>query len=200
MNKPNPTLLPLFLIIAIFSLGTVAIAQSNKGTIVGTVKDPNGALVGGARITVIHTGTGDTREATSDDAGTYTVPNLDPGHYRVSADASGFQTVVFEDVNVETNARLPLDVNFSNIAGATGSVTISSESAPLVESESSVRGDIITGRQVTELPLPQRNYTLLAALSPGVTRPALGGIGGGGNFELPGRVQLLPDACHVMVE
>ncbi len=186
MNKPNQTLLPLFLAIAILSLGTMASAQSNKGTIVGTVKDPNGALVSGAKITVINTGTADTREATSDADGTYTVPNLDPGQYRVSVDATGFQTVVFEDVNVETNARLPLNVNFSNIAGATAEVTISSASAPLVESESSVRGDIITGREVTELPLPQRNYTLLAALSPGVTRPALGGIGGGGNFETGG--------------
>ena len=59
-------------------------------------------------------------------------------------------------------------------------------SAPVVESETSVRGDVITGRQVTDLPIPQRNFTLLAALSPGVTRPNLGLLGGGGNFVAGG--------------
>ncbi|HVG34185.1 MAG TPA: carboxypeptidase-like regulatory domain-containing protein [Pyrinomonadaceae bacterium] len=174
----------LLLVLAAFALP--ALAQNNKGTIVGTVADPNGALVKDARVTVINVATGDTREATTTDDGTYTVPNLEPGQYRVTVDATGFQSVVFEDVKVETNARLPLDVTFSGVAGATGSVTVTAEAAPLVETETSVRGDLITGRQVTELPLPQRNFTLLAALSPGVTRPALGGIGGGGNFESGG--------------
>ena len=139
--------------------------------------------------TVSNNATGETRDATSDDDGTYTVTNLVPGKYKVTADSPGFQSVVFEEVTVETNSRLPLDVNFTAISGTGGTVTVSSEAAPLVESETSVRGDLITGRQVTELPIPQRNFTLLAALSPGVTRPALGTLGGGGNFDSggPGR-------------
>jgi hypothetical protein len=57
----------------------------------------------------------------------------------------------------------------------------------LVESETSVRGDVITGRQVTDLPIPQRNFTLLAALSPGVTRPVIGGaLGGGAGYSNAG--------------
>jgi hypothetical protein len=174
------------LLFVIMACGIVAAAQGSKGTVVGTVQDPNGALVTGARITVTNLATGDTREASSGDDGTYTVTSLEPGKYRVSVDATGFQTVVFEEVTVETNQRLPLDVKFSTIAGATGVVTVNSEAAPLTESESSVRGDLITGRQVTELPIPQRNFTLLAALSPGVTRPALGTLGGGGNFDSGG--------------
>ena len=174
----------LFLLLAFFTLP--AFAQNNKGTIVGTVTDPNGALVNGASITVTNNATGETRSARSNEDGTYTVPNLEPGNYRVSVEATGFQTTVFEDVTVETNARLPLDVNFTTVAGAGGTVTVSAEAAPLVESETSVRGDIITGRQVTELPISQRNFTLLAGLSPGVTRPAVGTLGGGGNFESGG--------------
>jgi hypothetical protein len=163
----------LALLLACFTFP--ALAQNNKGTIVGTVTDPNGALVASASITVVNTATQDTRKATTNEDGTYTVPNLEPGRYRVSVEAAGFQTTVFEDVTVETNARLPLDVNFTNVAGASGSVTVSS-----------VRGDLITGRQVTELPISQRNFTLLAGLSPGVTRPAIGSLGGGGNFESGG--------------
>jgi hypothetical protein len=171
-------LLPLFVVI----LAASALGQSNKATIVGTTKDPNDALVAGAKVTVINNATGVVREADSGDDGTFTVTNLEPGVYTVTVNASGFQTVNFENIQLETNARYPLDVKFTTITGGTGSVTITADTAPLVESETSVRGDVITGRQVTDLPIAQRNFTLLAALSPGVTRPNLGLLGGGGNF------------------
>jgi hypothetical protein len=156
-------------------------AQSNKGTIVGTITDPNDALVNGAKVTVTNVATNETRDATSNEEGTYNVTNLDPGVYRVTIEAAGFRTVVLERVTVETNARLPVDTKLE-LGAAGGEVVTVTSDAPLVESESSVRGDIITGRQVTELPLAQRNFTLLAALSPGVTRPNAGLLGGGGNF------------------
>jgi len=163
-----------------------ALAQNNKGAIVGTVKDPNDALVSKAQVKVTSVKTGEVRNAETGDEGTFTVPNLEPGTYNVSVEAAGFQAVTLEAVQVETNARLPLDVKFSTIASGSSSVTVTAEGAPLVESETSVRGDLITGRQVTDLPIPQRNFTLLAGLSPGVTRPNLGLLGGGGNFVAGG--------------
>ena len=172
----------LLLALLVVTLCTSALAQSNKATLVGTTKDPNDALVTGAKITVINNATGVVREADSGEDGTFTVTNLEPGVYTVTVNASGFQTVNFENVQLETNARFPLDVKFTTITGGTGTVTVTADNAPLVESETSVRGDVITGRQVTDLPIPQRNFTLLAALSPGVTRPNLGLLGGGGNF------------------
>ncbi|HEX8144860.1 MAG TPA: carboxypeptidase-like regulatory domain-containing protein [Pyrinomonadaceae bacterium] len=159
------------------ALALPASAQNNKGTIVGTVTDPNGALVAGAKVTVINNATGVTRDATSSEDGTYTVPNLEPGNYRVTVDAQGFQSVVVESVQLETNARQPVDVKFGTVAGGSATVTVEAE-APVVESETSVRGDLITGRQVTELPISQRNFTLLAGLSPGVSRPVVGTLGG----------------------
>jgi hypothetical protein len=174
----------IVLLVVAFTLP--ALAQNNKGTIVGTITDPNGALINDAAITVTNNATGETRDAKSNADGTYTVPNLEPGNYSVTVTAAGFENMLFENITVETNARLPLDVHFTTVAGAGGTVTVSAEAAPLVESESSVRGDIITGRQLTELPIPQRNFTLLAGLSPGVNRPAVGGLGGGGNFESGG--------------
>lgn len=167
-------------LLAVFALP--ALAQSNKGAIVGSVSDPNDALVAKAKITVTNAKTGEVRGAETGDEGTYTVTNLEPGAYNVMAEATGFQSITIEAVQVETNARLPLDLKFTSVAGGIGAVTVTAELAPLVESETSVRGDIITGRQVTDLPIPQRNFTLLAALSPGVTRPNLGLLGGGGNF------------------
>ncbi|HJP93118.1 MAG TPA: TonB-dependent receptor [Pyrinomonadaceae bacterium] len=159
-----------------------AFAQNNKGAIVGTVKDPNDALVSKAQVKVTSVKTGEVRTAETSDDGAFTVTNLEPGAYNVTVESSGFQAVTVEAVQVETNSRLPLDVKFSTIATGSSSVTVTAEGAPLIESETSVRGDLITGRQVTDLPIPQRNFTLLAGLSPGVTRPNLGLLGGGGNF------------------
>src|SRR5215217_3316165 len=174
----------LGLLVATFAIS--ALAQSNKGAIVGTVKDPNDALVAKAQVKVTSAKTGEVRSSETSNDGTFTVTNLEPGPYNVTVEGTGFQAVTFEGVQVETNSRQPLDVKFSTIASGSSSVTVTAESAPLVESETSVRGDIITGRQVTDLPLPQRNFTLLAALSPGVIRPNLGLLGGGGNFVVGG--------------
>ena len=172
-------LLPALLIT---TFATAAFAQNNKGAIVGTVKDPNDALVSKAQVKVTSVKTGEVRNAETSDDGTFTVTNLEPGTYNVTVEGTGFQPVTIEAVQVETNSRLPLDVKFGAVSGSNASVTVTSESAPLIESETSVRGDLITGRQVTDLPLPQGNFTLLAGLSPGVLRPNLGLLGGGGNF------------------
>src|SRR5688500_2077930 len=177
-------------------LTTTALAQNNKGAIVGTVKDPNDALVPNAEVTVTSVKTGEVRTADTTDEGTFTVTNLDPGAYNVVVKAAGFQMVTFQSVQVETNARLPLDVKFERIEAGTASVTITADAAPLVESETSVRGDLITGRQVTDLPIPQRNFTLLAGLSPGVSRPNLGLLGGGGNFVSGGGGQNTTEATR----
>jgi hypothetical protein len=111
MGKPGVAAQIFLLQLMILASGIVALAQSNKGTIVGTVKDPNDALVAGAQVTATNSGTGEVRKATSSDDGAYTVANLEPGKYRVSVEAPGFQTVLFEDVALETNARLPLMLN-----------------------------------------------------------------------------------------
>src|SRR5918997_426053 len=171
------------LLIAACALG--ASAQSNKGTITGTVTDPNGAVVKDAKVTVTNVADGQSRDATTSDDGTYSIPALDPGVYRVTVDASGFSQSVIEEVKLDTNARQAIDVVLTAGGVSGGTVTVTAE-APLAETETSVRGDLITGRQVTDLPLTQRNFTQLAALSPGVTRPNLGLLGGGGNFVAGG--------------
>ncbi|HYU98989.1 MAG TPA: TonB-dependent receptor [Pyrinomonadaceae bacterium] len=183
MTKPQHAARFVSLGLMILAFCISALAQSNKGTVVGTVKDPNDALVTTAKITVTSLATKEKREATTNTDGTYVVSNLEPGRYTVTVEAAGFQNVVFEDVVVETSARLPLDVKFTAITGGAGSVTVTADDVPITESETSVRGDVITGKQVTDLPIAQRNFTLLATLSPGVTRPIVGVIGGGGNFE-----------------
>jgi hypothetical protein len=162
-----------------------AAAQSNKGTITGTITDPNAAVVKDAKVTVTNVATNEARDATTSDDGTYTIPALDPGVYRVTVDAQGFKPSLIEQVKLDTGSRQAVDVQLTVGAVSDEAVTVTAE-APLAETESSVRGDLITGRQVTDLPIPQRNFVQLAALSPGVTRPNLGLLGGGGNFVAGG--------------
>jgi len=185
MNRPRrttrfPRWAAALLCVAAFAFP--AIAQSNKGTIVGTVTDPNGAVVKGAKVTATNVATNKSSEATTGDEGTYTIPALDPGVYKVTVDAQGFNQGVVDQVKLDTSSRQAVDVTLTTGAVSGGTVTVTGE-APLAETESSVRGDLITGKQVTDLPIPQRNFTLLATLSPGVTRPFVSTIGGGGNFE-----------------
>ncbi|HEX8337523.1 MAG TPA: carboxypeptidase-like regulatory domain-containing protein, partial [Pyrinomonadaceae bacterium] len=171
------------LLIAAFALP--AAAQTNKGTITGTVSDPTGAVVKDAKVVATNVATGETREATTGDEGTYTMPALDPGVYRVTVDAPGFSQSVVDEVKLDTAARQAVDVTLSAGGVSGGTVTVTAD-AQLAETETSVRGDLITGKQVTDLPISQRNFTLLATLSPGVTRPVVGVLGGGGNFEAGG--------------
>ncbi len=173
----------LLLVLAASAMFTFG--QSNKGSIVGTVLDPNGAVVSGAKVTVANNATKETRDVTVGDNGDFAVTNLEPGVYSVQVEAGGFKTLLFSTVTVETNARVPVDTKFTEVSGAGSNiVNVTAEGAPVVESETSVRGDVISGREVTDLPIPQRNFTLLAALSPGVTRPSGTSVGvlGGGNF------------------
>src|ERR1700682_4381512 len=134
MTKPRHATRFVSLGLMILAFAISALAQSNKGTILGTVRDPNEALVAAAKATARNIATGETREANTGDDGTYIITNLEPGKYTVTVEAPGFQTVVFEAVTLETNARLPLDVKFA-IAGGGGTVTVTADAAPLVESE-----------------------------------------------------------------
>ena len=159
-------------------LSITATAQTNKGEIVGTVKDANGAVVPGASVTITKVDTGTERKVTSGDGGEYSAPLLDLGTYKVSATKQGFQTTTNADVVLQTNDRLRIDLELKP-GDVSGVVTVVG-SAPLVDTESSNRGAVITGREVTELPLSGRNFTQLATLMPGVAAASNAGFGGTG--------------------
>lgn len=157
-------------VLAAFALPTFA--QTNKATIVGTVTDKNGAMVSGATVTVTNVKTNAERKVTTNDEGIYTVALLDIGDYLITINASGFKEAKLEGVTLQVGDRLPLDVTLEP-SGASESVTITAGST-IVQSESSERGSVITGREVTELPLTGRNFTQLATLTPGVSRVTIG--------------------------
>lgn len=188
-NIKKLVFLQAFLFVFIMALSGTLIAQNNAGSIVGTVKDLTGALVPDAKIIIKSNAKGTVRETTSSAEGGFAVANLEPGNYSVTVESAGFKTLILSSVTVETNARVPVNVQFTEVADSSGNVVnVSVDSAPLIESETSVRGDVITGREVTDLPVGQRNFTVLAGLSPGVNRPigsSFGLLGGGNEANAP---------------
>lgn len=155
-----------------------ALGQGNKAEINGTVTDTAGAVVPGAKLTIIKVDTGAERTVTASDSGEFTAPLLDIGVYKVTASKDGYQTTVRENIVLQTSDRLRVDFAL-NPGSVSGEVTITA-GAPLVETESSDRSTVVTGREVTELPLSGRNFTQLATLMPGVAAANNTGFGGTG--------------------
>ena len=166
----------LTLVLGILALPTLA--QTNKADILGTVTDSNGAAVQGATVKVTKVDTGATREVKSGDSGEYQVPSLEIGIYKITVTKQGYQTVTQENIVLQTSDRLRIDLALP--PGNITSVVTITAGAPLVESESSDRGTVVTGREVTELPLSGRNFTQLATLMPGVAQSGNTGFGGTG--------------------
>src|ERR1700693_2382251 len=107
------------LLTLLFSLmgGVVAHAQVTGATLTGTVTDPSGGVVAGAQISVKDTATGVTKEATSDSAGLYTIPNLAPSTYEVRVTAIGFSTAVQSNLQLSVGQQQQL--NFAMKVGET---------------------------------------------------------------------------------
>jgi len=151
------------------ALCSSAFAQNDRASITGRVTDPSGASVAAASVKVTNINTGATFDATANDDGRYVVPSvLQVGIYKVEASKSGFKTAVSD--NIELRIGDVREVNLAlQVGSASEQVTVTAE-APLLNTETSSQGEVIAGRQITELPLRDRNFTNLALLTPGVSR------------------------------
>ena len=145
-----------------------ASAQVLYGSIVGTLTDETGAVVPKAVVTVTNTSTGLSRQATTDDAGYYSIPNLPEGTYDLSVSASGFRPYTQTGVNVPINAVTRVDATIQ-VGAVTEEVTVEASAAVLQTSKSDVSVNLDT-RAIENLPLSNyRNYQTLINLVPGAT-------------------------------
>ena len=152
---------------ALCIMGPRADAQTSaSGEIVGTITDPSGAVVTGAKV-ALTSDSGVRRETESSTSGRYVFPLLAPGFYRLEVTASGFAPVKLESIEVKITESAVVDVALK-VAGAQASVTVSSQ-APLVQTESATRGSVIDQNQISELPLPTRNFQQLLTLTTGTS-------------------------------
>jgi hypothetical protein len=155
-----------------------AMAQTDTGRVVGTVADSTGAFIPGATVKLTNTDTNVVQSRTTGSSGEFTFPAMPRGHYSIEGSMSGFNAEVqrfqLEVTQVQT-------VDFKLATGSQSTTVDVTDAAPVIDLSTSSTGEVIQGRQVTDLPLGQRNFLQLATLTPGVTQGAYGSDASGIN-------------------
>lgn len=151
----------------LLSLSVVATAQELAATLNGTVSDPSGAVVPGATVIVHSEDTGaDIRSVTTSSSGSFNITNLAAGKYTVSVNIAGFQTFVAKDVILNVAEKHTLDVQLK--AGQVSErIEVTAENTP-IQTTTAEESGTVTGDQVRELALNNRNFEQLVLLQPGV--------------------------------
>jgi hypothetical protein len=158
-------------LVAIAFLSTFcAFAQTNRGSISGTVTDQTSAVLPGASITVTNVGTNEVRKVTASETGAYSVPNLEPVVYLLEVEAKGFRKQVVQDVKVDTAANTTVNVTLQ--AGSVDtSVTVTAESTS-IDTQSGTASNTVNERQIQDIPLLNRSVLDLAMTLPNVSGDA----------------------------
>ena len=154
-------------------LQSAAVAQTDQGRVVGTVRDQNNAVVGGATLVVKNERTGEERTITSTEQGRYLVTALKPSLYTVSVTATGFTSAQYTNVQVSVGQEVTLDVELKP-AGTTESVTVVGSEDPAIDTSSARLGTNVNQREVQELPLNGRSLSQLYLQAPGSVNTGTG--------------------------
>jgi hypothetical protein len=170
-------LLPVLLMAGLFCACHAMHGQAT-GTISGLVSDPGGQVVTGVKIELTNIATSDTRNVSTGADGTYQIPLVNPGVYKIKATANGFKTTNVEKVEVVVNGTTRVDVHLT-VGGVVEEVTVS-DVAPLVETGNATLGTVVNHEAIVDLPLNGRSFAQLGTLIPGVIAApsALGGANG----------------------
>ena len=152
---------------------TLAIAQVESGSIVGSVRDSSGAILTGADVTVLNTETNIAHRVKTNNVGEFVVAELKSGHYSVEVEHSGFKKAVQPAFKLDVNQVARVDITL--VVGSVSEQVEVTAAEPLVESQTSSLGQVVEEARVHDLPLDGRNFVTLAYLTPGVNAgPSLG--------------------------
>ena len=158
----------LFAALALFSFAAIASAQEITGSISGTVKDPNGAAVAGANVTITDTEKKVVvRTVTTNDEGAFTASDLQSGTYDVTVEAPNFKKHIETKLKLDVGQKRGLELTL-----AAGNITevVTVEASPLaVELRTPTASTVVSGDQARELSLNNRNWVQLVTLAPGVS-------------------------------
>jgi hypothetical protein len=155
------------LLVLLGVLSAPAQAQQFNGTLRGVVQDSTGGVLPGAAISVVEVSTNDTRSLTSDARGSWVLPNLKPGTYRILVSLDGFKTAAIDNVKLDVQGIRDVETKLE-VGAAAETVTVSGQAAA-VEVTSSTMSQTIENKRMVDLPLNGRNPFSLATLAPGVT-------------------------------
>src|SRR6266571_1037917 len=145
-----------------------ASSQAVYGSIIGTVTDPQGNAIAGAKITVISVTKATSHESTSNESGNYSVTHLIPDAYKLKVEAPGFKSYEIPSVRVDADVAIKVDAQLQ-VGAITQTVKVTGEIPPLKTDRSDV--DIeFNDKYVSELPVLNRNFTNFELLSPGTQK------------------------------
>lgn len=169
------------------------IVRAQTASINGTVTDPSGAVVPGAKVTVVNEATNATRDTQTANTGTYNISSLAPGTYDVVIEKSGLKTIKFAAVALTVDQALTLDVKLA-ISVSSQTVTVEGTNVVPIDTTDAQVSNVVDQKQIQELPLILRDPYQLVLLTPGSTQTntGLGGFSINGareqqnNFQLDG--------------
>jgi hypothetical protein len=171
------------LCLLVIGWATTASAQVNTATLSGTVSDPSGLPVKGAKVTVTNAGTGAQRNAVTDDGGRYNLVGLPPGHYKLAVDG-GASFSVYENsavvLTVGENATFDLRLD---LKGVVQTVTVTTETAPIETTKTEV-SQTVEQRRIENLPINGRSYINFTLTNSQTTRDVSPTIGPAPNSGL----------------
>lgn len=159
-------LLVLF-VMALLGAG-VALSQSGVGTILGTVTDSSGAIVANAKVDVTNVATNVTQSAQTTSVGTYNVPYLRPGTYKVTVTMAGFEKSVVAGVTLTVDQENRVDVILKP-GGVSETVTVE-ESAVALDTDNAAVSQLFSEKQVADLPLNGRQFQQLLFIGAGAVQ------------------------------
>ena len=171
-------LLCTLLMVALSAVSTrTVLAQDTTGTILGDVKDPSGAAIPKADVTITNTATNISTVVRTTETGAYTVPQLIPGPYSVTVKVQGFETASIAKLDLSAGDRRRADVTL--VVGATSQTIEISTNAPVLQTDASSIGSNVTQQAVQDLPLNGRNFISLVQITPGAAEAAPNSINSG---------------------
>ncbi len=168
VNIPLIAMLVLFL-----TLGISAFGQVETGRFVGSISDPQGAVVPNATVKATNVGTNIVQTATTSSAGDFVITPVAAGEYKLTVTASGFETVTTSTIEVQVGQIVREDLTLK-VGASTTTIQVTTET-PLISTDSATIGTVVSNQQLTDLPLNGRGFYQLAELTPGAALlPATG--------------------------
>ena len=174
----------LVCLLALWMTLPAAFAQVDTGTIAGSVRDSQGAGLPAASVTFVETGTNSTTKTQTDGSGDFASPPLRPGNYKITVTAQGFKTETRGTIVLQVQDRLRLDFSMA-VGSVSENVEVTAET-PTIQTDTSSLGEVVSTKEMTQLPLNGRDYIQLATLTTGVVRTSSGTNGNTGGSSTGG--------------
>ena len=173
----------VFLLLGMLTISTATWAQvASTGSVRGSVSDPSGGVLSGARVTLVEVHTGASQETKTDAAGSFNFPIVAVGSYQLEITMVGFKS--FTETGISVHAAEPTNLAVTLTVGATSEKIEVTADVPTVDTVTASEGNTVTGKQLNELPLTNRLFTQLVNLEPGVASGLDQNPGFGSNSEV----------------